>query len=31
MREWITLNLFKFLGGIIGIWVEILAKRIPPS
>jgi hypothetical protein len=30
MREGITLNLFEFLGGIIAIWVEILAGRVPP-
>ena len=30
MREGVTLNLFEFLGGIIGIWFEILAKRVPP-
>jgi hypothetical protein len=30
MREGITLNLLEFLGGIIGIWVEILAQRVPP-
>jgi hypothetical protein len=26
-----SLNLFEFLGGIISVWVEILAGRIPPG
>ena len=28
-REGISLNLFEFLGGIISIWVELLAGRVP--
>jgi hypothetical protein len=30
-REGISLNLLEFLGGIISIWVEILAGRVPPG
>ena len=30
-REGISLNLFEFLGGIISVWVEILAGRVPPG
>jgi hypothetical protein len=30
-REGISLNLFEFLGGIISVWVEVLAGRVPPG
>jgi hypothetical protein len=30
-REGISLNLFEFLGGIISVWVVILAGRVPPG
>jgi hypothetical protein len=30
-REGISLNLLEFLGGIVSIWVEILAGRVPPG
>jgi hypothetical protein len=29
-REGITLNLFEFLGSVVGIWFEIHAGRVPP-